>query len=92
MLKSDSQWFQIATIARLAATRWVDPVKTPYLSLPCGNQEGLLPANKKFAAILQSRRFRYEFHVVPGGHDWNQWNARVPALFESLQAHGFELQ
>ena len=75
------------TLARNA-----DPAKVPYLFLTCGNQEGLLPANKKLAAILQARAFRYEFHVVPGGHDWNQWNARVPALFESLEAHGLELQ
>ena len=72
--------------------RSADPAEVPYLFFTCGNQEGLLPANKKLAAILQARAFRYEFHVVPGGHDWNQWNARVPALFESLEAHGLELQ
>lgn len=75
------------TLARNA-----DSAKVPYLFVTCGNQEGLLPANKKFAAILQSRGFPYEFHVVSGGHDWNQWNSRVPALFESLQAHGIELK
>lgn len=72
------------TLARKA-----DPAKAPYLFLTCRNQEGLLPANKRLATILQSSGFRYEFHAVPGGHDWNQWNARVPALFESIQAHGF---
>ena len=74
------------TLARNA-----DPAKGPYLFLSCGEQEGLLPANKKFAAILHSRGFNYEFHTGPGGHDWNQWNARVPALFESLKVHGPEL-
>lgn len=75
------------TLARNA-----DPARVPYLFLTCGNQEGLLPANKKLAAILQSRGFRYEFYVVPGGHDWSQWNARVSALFESLAAHGLKLR
>src|ERR1700674_1437231 len=32
-----------------------DPAKTPYLFLSCGEQEGLLPANRKFAALLSQR-------------------------------------
>jgi putative tributyrin esterase len=64
--------------------RSADPAKTPYLFLTCGNQEGLLPANRNFAALLEHRHFRYEFHVVPGGHDWNQWDQRLPSVFQSL--------
>jgi putative tributyrin esterase len=67
--------------------RSADPVKTPYLFLTCGNQEGLLPANRNFAALLEHRHFRYEFHVVPGGHDWNQWDQRLPSVFRSLFEH-----
>jgi putative tributyrin esterase len=64
-----------------------DPVQAPYLFLTCGDQEGLLPANRKFAAMLQARHFRYEFHTVSGGHDWNQWNRNVPALMKSALEH-----
>lgn len=60
---------------------------TPYLFLTCGEQEGLLPANREFAALLKARHFRYEFYTVPGGHDWNQWNAWLPTLFRSLAEH-----
>jgi putative tributyrin esterase len=67
--------------------RSADPSKTPYLFLTCGNQEGLLPANRNFAALLEYRDFRYEFHVVPGGHDWNQWDQRLPSVFQSLFEH-----
>jgi putative tributyrin esterase len=67
--------------------RAADPAKMPYLFLSCGDQEGLLPANRNFAALLESHHFRYEFHVVPGGHDWNQWNQRLPDLFQSLGKH-----
>jgi putative tributyrin esterase len=67
--------------------RSVDPDKAPYIFLSCGEQEGLLPANRKFAALLQARRFRYEFHTGPGGHDWNQWNRRLPDLIESMMQH-----
>jgi len=62
-----------------------DPAKVPYLFLSCGEQEGLLPANRRFAALLQRRGFRYQFHVGPGSHDWNQWNRRLPDLFENLR-------
>jgi len=67
--------------------RSVDPSHMPYLFLSCGEQEGLLPANKKFATQLQTHHFRYEFHTGPGGHDWNQWNQQLPALMESLTRH-----
>jgi len=67
--------------------RSVDPAQAPYLFLTCGDLEGLLPANHRFAAILQARHFRYEFHTVSGGHDWNQWNRNVPDLMKGAMNH-----
>lgn len=67
--------------------RSADPGQTPYLFLTCGDQEGLLPTNRRFAAMLQVRHFNYEFHAVAGGHDWNQWNRNVPALMKSVLDH-----
>jgi len=64
-----------------------DPARTPDLYLTCGEREGLFPANKHFAEMLQKRGFQYEFHPGPGGHDWNQWNGRLPSLLTSLLAH-----
>ncbi|HLJ26344.1 MAG TPA: alpha/beta hydrolase family protein [Candidatus Angelobacter sp.] len=69
--------------------RSADPARTPYVFLSCGEQEGLLPANRKFAELLAQRHFQFEFHSVPGGHDWKQWNERLPGLFESLMEHAF---
>ncbi len=65
----------------------VDPAKVPYLFITCGEQEGLLPANKKFVGILQKRNFHYEFHSAPGGHEWNQWDRRIPDLMTRLMQH-----
>ncbi len=65
--------------------RTVDPGRMPYLFLTCGEQEGLLPANRKLAEILQERGFTYEFHTGPGDHNWLQWNAQLPNVFRSLQ-------
>lgn len=67
--------------------RSVDPAQAPYLFLTCGDQEGLLLTNRRFAATLQARHFRYEFHTVAGGHDWNQWNRNVPDLMKSIISH-----
>ena len=64
--------------------RSVDPAQAPYLFLTCGDLEGLLPTNHRFDAILQARHFRYEFHTVSGGHDWNQWNREVPSLMKRV--------
>jgi S-formylglutathione hydrolase FrmB len=67
--------------------RTVDPVTSPYFYLTCGDAEGLLPANRSFAHLLDERHFHYEFHVVPGGHNWNQWNACLEDCFSSLLKH-----
>jgi S-formylglutathione hydrolase FrmB len=65
----------------------VDPTRAPYIFVSCGEKEGFLRSNRKFAALLAQYHFRYEFHVVPGGHDWNQWNQRLPDVFKSLSEH-----
>ena len=67
--------------------RSADPKKIPYFFLACGDKEGLLPTNRSFSKLLQQRGFQYEFHVVSGGHDWNQWNAQLDDLFQSLKQH-----
>ncbi|PYX21860.1 MAG: hypothetical protein DMG82_16670 [Acidobacteria bacterium] len=67
--------------------RSVDPAKMPYFFLTCGDKEGVLSTNRNFAQILGQRHFPYEFHVVPGGHEWKQWNARLDGVFASLLDH-----
>jgi putative tributyrin esterase len=64
--------------------RTANPEHTPYFFLTCGEQEGLLPANREFATLLAQRHFPHEFRTVSGGHNWNQWNAWLPSLFQSL--------
>ena len=67
--------------------RSADPAHTPYLYLTCGDQEGLLPANRQFAALLREHGFASEFHEAPGGHNWNQWNGRLDYVFAALLPH-----
>ena len=67
--------------------RTANPQDAPYFFLTCGEQEGLLPANREFAGLLARRHFSYEFHTVRGGHDWNQWNGWLLVVFRSLRQH-----
>jgi putative tributyrin esterase len=67
--------------------RSADASKTPYLYLTCGEQEGLLPTNRQFAALLTVRKIPSEFHSGPGAHDWNQWNRRLENAFQALLHH-----
>ncbi len=64
----------------------VDPRSMPYLYLTAGSREPLRGPNQRFAAILNARGFAYEFHILPGGHDWGQWNAAVPGCFAEMIA------
>jgi S-formylglutathione hydrolase FrmB len=64
-----------------------DPKSMPYLYLTCGGQEGLLAPNQEFAVLLGRRGIAHEFHVVSGGHEWNQWAAQLTGVFASLRQH-----
>ena len=64
-----------------------NPAQTPYIYSTAGQQEPLLEPNRRFAARLHDGHFSYEFHTKPGVHDWNQWDAQIPACFESLSHH-----
>jgi len=67
--------------------RSADPNGTPYFFLACGEQEGLLGPNRQFASLLEKRHFGYEFHTIPGDHNWKQWDEWLPKLFQSLEEH-----
>jgi putative tributyrin esterase len=64
--------------------RSVVPAEAPYLFLSCGTDEGLLEPNRQFAVVLAEQHVPHEFHIMPGGHDWTQWNKELPDLFNSL--------
>ncbi len=61
-----------------------DPAIAPYFYLTCGAKEGLMASNKQLASLLSQRDFHYEFHEVPGDHNWKQWRAQVPNLFQKI--------
>jgi len=75
--------------ARRAADAFVlvktaDPAKTPYLYVTAGADEPLREPIERFVERLKGRGFAYEYHTMPGGHGWDEWNAQVPRCFEAL--------
>lgn len=67
--------------------RSASPADTPYLFLAVGEQEPLLEPNLRFASLLSERHFSFSMHRMPGGHDWNEWNAQLPGCFDCLFKH-----
>lgn len=64
--------------------RSADPAKTPYIYLTVGESEPLLEPNRRFADELKQRHFNSEFHTMPGGHDWNEWNMQLSGCFSKV--------
>ena len=62
-----------------------DPAKTPYIYITAGEQEALLGPISRFAGQLKRRRFAYEFHTTPGGHNWGTWNQQTAGCFAKLR-------
>ena len=64
-----------------------DPARMPFFFLTCGEREGLLGPDRRFANELKWRHFPSDFRTMPGDHDWNQWNTWLPAVLESIEQH-----
>ena len=58
----------------------------------CGTDDdfGFNKGNEQFHDLLTSRGIPHEFHLYPGGHDWEYFAEYLPASFE-FQSHAFGL-
>lgn len=65
-----------------AMVREMKPTDALYLYVDCGNGDWALPSNREFVKILSERKFRYEYHELPGAHSWEYWDHRLPDLLE----------
>lgn len=62
------------------------PGTTPYLYLDCGTGDYFLAANRRVAAALATNHVAYEYHEVPGIHDWEFWNRQVEVVLNKFAA------
>ena len=63
-----------------------DPAKAPYFYLTAGKDEPLLEPDQRFTEALRARGIASEFHAMPGGHDWGEWQSQLPGCFARLDA------
>ncbi len=61
-----------------------DPARLPYLFLTCGTGDQFLSANRDFVALLQKQKVPYEYHEMPGKHEWKYWDTHVQDVIALL--------
>jgi S-formylglutathione hydrolase FrmB len=61
------------------------PQSAPYLYLDCGTADFFVVTNREFTSLLRSRKFAYEYHELPGDHNWDYWDARIRYFLHELR-------
>jgi len=59
----------------------------PYFYILCGKDdtiEGLLESNREFVEKLRRKGILYEYHELPGGHDWLLWDVGINNFLKKL--------
>jgi putative tributyrin esterase len=58
----------------------------PFFYFDCGVQDAFLEANRRLSKTFSAHGIAHEFNEVPGGHDWDYWNGRVPSLLQMVSS------
>lgn len=61
-----------------------DIAKLPYIFESCGERDDLEPIDLQVAQMLRSLGATYEYHEVPGTHEWPVWDASLKLFLDSL--------
>ena len=54
----------------------------PRIFLGCGTEDSLLPANESFHTLLEELRVPHEYHLAPGGHEWDYWDREIAYVID----------
>ena len=68
--------------------RHVPPASVPYIYLSIGTQDGyrdFLPAHRELTDLLRAHGIPYEYHELPGEHNWYFWDQEIRPLLQRLQ-------
>jgi putative tributyrin esterase len=61
----------------------------PYFYLDCGSDDMFLGVNRRFVVQLQQLKIPYEFHEMPGGHEWKYWDGAIQRFLNVLVRQNF---
>ncbi|CUS85651.1 S-formylglutathione hydrolase FrmB [Candidatus Kryptonium thompsonii] len=65
----------------------IETFNLPYFYILCGKDdtiEGLLESNREFVEKLRRKGILYEYHELPGGHDWLLWDVGINNFLKKL--------
>ena len=62
------------------------PTALPYFFLSCGTADYFLQANRQFVLALPSLKIGYEYHELPGKHDWDFWDHSINVFLHDIVA------
>lgn len=68
----------------------VNPATLPYLYISCGKDdqlEGLLDSNRKLVEKFQKRGVMFEYHELPGEHNWVFWDLEINNFLKRLSEY-----
>lgn len=64
-----------------------NPETAPYIYLVHGIQDGytdFLPGHRRFTDALRAKKLAYEYHEVPGAHNWPFWDEHIQGVLERM--------
>lgn len=63
-----------------------DITKLPYLYITCGKDDNphLFDSNRQTANLLQKKKALYEYHELPGAHNWMYWDKAINEVMYKL--------
>lgn len=56
--------------------------RLPYFYVNCGIEDDFLEVNRNLARLLKQKMISYEYHEIPGGHNWNYWNKEIKHILQ----------
>ena len=62
-----------------------DIAQLPYIFESCGERDQLEPLNLQFAQMLRNLDAAYEYHELPGAHEWPVWEVSLKLFLDSLE-------
>ncbi len=54
----------------------------PQILIDCGSEDFLIEHNRQFHRLLTRRTIPHVYREFPGVHNWDYWQARLPAAFD----------
>lgn len=82
LLRAENDLFQI--IRNFPAE---EITELPFFYFNCGTEDSFLPINIALAEALRRRGIAHEFELIPGGHDWNYWNAQLKIILQTAEKY-----